>query len=189
MTCIGHPLLRIEPFVQHYDWGSYDLLPNFLGSTPTGEPMAEAWFGTHPSGPSPVEGGRSLSEVTAEDQPGWFGPNTHDLSYLLKVLAIARPLSLQMHPTLADARIGFDEENRRGVPITDGARVFRDPNHKPELICALTTVDALCGFRVVSESIDFLGLLGGWIADRLIEALKADVPLRTLVARSLSDHR
>ena len=192
MTQNGHHLLRLSPCLKPYDWGSYDALPAFLGIEPTGEAVAEAWFGTHPSGPSQVagdEGGSgdlSLAQVTAGDPAFWFGAGNRDMSFLLKVLAIGRPLSLQMHPTLLEAKRGFDEENRRGIPVSDPTRVFRDANHKPELICALTEIDALCGFRPTADSIELLALLGGRIGEGFVHALNAGVSIKTLVRRSLS---
>jgi mannose-6-phosphate isomerase len=196
-----HPILRIEPSVQRYVWGSYDALPAFLGIEATGEPMAEAWFGTHPGGPTRVlaersgersgdrlcgDAGCSLAEVTAGDPQFWFGPDAKELSFLLKVLAIGHPLSLQMHPTLEEARIGFADEERRGISRVDPTRVFRDANHKPELICALTEIDALCGFRPVEESVAFLNLLGGWIAEHFVAEIRGGTTIRSLVARALS---
>lgn len=202
---LEHGILRLEPFVQPYDWGSYDALPAFLAVDPTGEPMAEAWFGTHPGGPTRVLGERvpeqgeaseqgaasevgacSLADVTSRDPHLWFGPGANEMSFLLKVLAIGRPLSLQMHPTLEEARNGFADEELRGVSRTDPTRVFRDANHKPELICALSDIDALCGFRPVDESIAFLTLLGGWIAEHFIAELRAGATVRSLIGRALS---
>ncbi len=192
MTKTGHHLLRLSPCLKSYDWGSYDALPAFLGIEPTGEAVAEAWFGTHPLGPCPVAsvdgdaGDLSLAEVTARDPAFWFGAGNREMSFLLKVLAIGRPLSLQMHPNLVEARRGFDEENRRGIPVSDPTRVFRDANHKPELICALTEIDALCGFRPTADSIELLTLLSGRIGEGFVHALNAGMSIKTLVRRSLS---
>ena len=60
----------------------------------------------------------------------------------MKVLAAAQPLSLQTHPDAAQARAGYD------------AGVFADPNPKPELLCALTPFEALCGVRPIEPTLD-----------------------------------
>src|SRR5439155_18080323 len=85
-----------------------------------------------------------------------FGPR---LPYLLKVIAPAAPLSLQAHPNAAQALYGYAAENARGVPISAPERNYRDPSHKPELVCALTAFDTLCGFRAVQETLQLLDLL------------------------------
>ena len=195
VTRLERSIRLIEPYVQTYDWGSYEALATFLGRAPTGDPMAEAWFGAHPGGPSRVvcprpeseTGGEiSLAELLASDPEHWLGANSKELSFLLKVLAIGRPLSLQMHPTLDEARSGFEDEERRGVSRSDATRVFRDSNHKPELICALSEIDALCGFRPIVDSIEFLSLLGGWIAEHFVAHLQNGFPVRDLIGRTLS---
>ena len=124
---------RIVPQVQHYDWGSETAIPALLGVEPDGQPWAELWIGDHPRLPSVVAS-------TGE-------PLDADLPFLMKVLAAAEPLSIQTHPSLDRAIAGFEAENQAGVPIDAPHRTYRDANHKPELICALTPFDALVGFR------------------------------------------
>ena len=87
-----------------------------------------------------------------------FGPR---LPFLMKVIAAERPLSLQAHPNREQARAGFADEQRRGVPLDSPERSYVDPNHKPELVCALTPFDALCGFRAVPRTLDLLAGLSG----------------------------
>ncbi|MBS1153300.1 MAG: mannose-6-phosphate isomerase, partial [Myxococcaceae bacterium] len=82
------------------------------------------------------------------------------LPYLLKLLAAAQPLSLQAHPSLNQAREGFERENALGIPITAAQRNYKDPNHKPELLCALTPFKALCGFRNVGQTASLFEALG-----------------------------
>jgi len=135
---------EITGVVQHYAWGDPTFIPELLGRQPDGQPWAELWLGTHPNGPSRLADGRPLDEVT--------GP----LPYLLKVLAAAEPLSLQTHPSEEQARDGY----QRGV--------FGDPYAKPELLCALTRFDALCGVRPVDETSALLGEIG---LDRLGQAI------------------
>jgi mannose-6-phosphate isomerase len=81
------------------------------------------------------------------------------LPFLMKVLAAEQPLSLQAHPTTEQARVGFAAEEAAGVPHDDATRTFKDPFHKPELLMALTTFEALCGFRPVEESLHCLAKL------------------------------
>lgn len=146
---------RLSNSVRPYAWGSTTAIPRLLGAEPTGEPQAELWMGAHPGAPSRVDRGdgpRPLDEVIAEAPERELGPPTvrrfgPSLPFLLKVLAAAQPLSLQVHPDREQARAGFADEERRGVPIDAPHRTYKDANHKPEALVALDDFDALCGFR------------------------------------------
>lgn len=137
---------RIEGVVQHYAWGDPTFIPTMLGLPPDGRPWAELWLGTHPNGPARLLDGTPLSDVT--------GP----LPYLLKVLAAAEPLSMQVHPDAEQARDG----HARGV--------YGDDRPKPELLVALTRFEALCGFRPVDRTHELLVRLGpgGGALDRVV---------------------
>ncbi|TMR41943.1 mannose-6-phosphate isomerase, class I, partial [Actinomadura geliboluensis] len=143
--------MPLSTVIRPYDWGSRTALPELLGTAPTGRPQAELWAGAHPAAPSSVDG-TPLNVLIERDPAGMlgapslarFGPT---LPYLLKVLAVEKPLSLQVHPTMAQARAGFAAEEARGIPIGDPARTYKDPFHKPEMVCALTDFHGLCGFR------------------------------------------
>ncbi|MFI9050024.1 mannose-6-phosphate isomerase, class I [Streptomyces sp. NPDC053427] len=159
---------RLANTVRPYAWGSTTAIPELLGVEPTGAPEAELWMGAHPGAPSRVDRGAgpvSLAEVieaTPETELGEptlraFGPR---LPFLLKLLAAGSPLSLQVHPDLAQAKEGFADEERRGVPLDAPHRNYKDANHKPELICALTPFDGLCGFRHPARAADLLEGLG-----------------------------
>jgi mannose-6-phosphate isomerase len=156
--------MRLECPVQHYAWGSTTAIPELLGVAADGRPWAELWIGAHPAAPSILPDGTPLDEAIAGDPAGWlgtavvqrFGPR---LPYLLKVLAAGEPLSLQAHPSEAEARAGFDRENAAGLALDAPTRVYKDPHHKPELLCALTPFDALCGFRPISDTSDLLAAL------------------------------
>jgi mannose-6-phosphate isomerase len=142
----------IDGVTRDYAWGSATSIPQLLGRSPTGAPVAELWLGAHPSAPSLVGCHHiPLDEVVAADPDGALGSAIADrfgsLPFLLKVLAAAEPLSLQAHPTTSQAQEGYDREDAAGIPVDAPNRSFRDRSHKPELICALTTFDALCGFR------------------------------------------
>lgn len=150
----------MENSIQGYAWGSETAIPNLLGEKPTaGKPMAELWMGAHAKAPSEVltpNGKRSLIEVIAEDPAGVLGERVvkkfgKQLPFLFKVLAVARPLSIQAHPNKKMAAAGFAAENRLGIPLDAPNRNYRDDNHKPECICALTEFWGLCGFRNADE--------------------------------------
>src|SRR5690348_271143 len=120
------------------------------------------WLGAHPGDPSRIvhpDGRRSsLLDVLTGDPEGLLGAERSarwegKLPFLLKVLAADEPLSLQAHPSLDQAREGFARENAAGIPIDASDRNYRDANHKPELICALTEFHALVGFRDPVETL------------------------------------
>jgi mannose-6-phosphate isomerase len=148
-------MFEVHGVVQHYDWGVTESIPQLLGATPDGRPWAELWLGTHPRGPATLDDGRALSTLTG------------DLGYLLKVLAAARPLSLQTHPDAEGARRGYD----RGV--------FGDPYPKPELLMAITPVTALCGVRPVERTMALLDDIG---VNDLAALLRANGPGTALEA-------
>jgi mannose-6-phosphate isomerase len=173
----------LECPIQAYDWGSRTAIAAMQHRQPTGEPEAELWIGAHPRAPAQlVRHGQSrqLDEVIAADPAAELGAGAATrwdgrLPFLLKVLAVAKPLSLQAHPSLAQARAGFAAEEAAGVPIDARDRLFRDDNHKPELICAVSPFTALCGFRPVSTSIDLLEALGGDdLGAEIVDILRAD---------------
>ncbi|MET9517723.1 mannose-6-phosphate isomerase, class I [Streptomyces sp. NPDC002994] len=160
---------RLSNTVRPYAWGSTTAIPALLGTAPTGEPQAEMWMGAHPGAPSRIDRGgtggeQPLSAVIdaapeaelGEAAVAKFGPR---LPFLLKILAAGAPLSLQVHPNLEQAKEGYAAEERAGVPIDAPHRNYKDANHKPELICALTPFEGLCGFRAPAESADVLAAL------------------------------
>ncbi len=161
-------MYRMRNPVRPYAWGSRTALPSLLGQSPSGEPQAELWMGAHAADPSWVEtpvGERPLNEVIAEEPASVLGEPVAQhfqdhLPYLLKVLAAEEPLSLQAHPTADRATVGFREEERRGVPLDAPQRIYKDTNHKPEMIVALSWFHALCGFRRLDRTADLFDLLG-----------------------------
>jgi mannose-6-phosphate isomerase len=156
-----------------YAWGSTTAIPDLLGREPSGGPEAEVWLGAHPDSPSiatmPDGSTVPLDELIATDPVAALGAEAAaafdgKLPFLAKILAAAEPLSLQVHPTLEQAREAFAAEEASGVPRDAGHRNYKDNNHKPEMIVALTDFQALCGFRPAAESrrlfeqlIDLLG--------------------------------
>jgi mannose-6-phosphate isomerase len=151
--------------VRHYPWGSHTVIPELLGQpSPADQPHAELWMGAHPGQPSVLSDGRALDKAIAADADALLGPAVRErfgerLPFLMKVLAADMPLSLQAHPTTAQAEAGFAAEEAAGIPLDDPTRTFKDPYHKPEILCALTPVEALCGFRPVEESLHCLAKL------------------------------
>ncbi len=152
-------MYTVRPALQPYAWGTRDDIPALLGIDPTGGPVAEAWWGTHVDGPAicVVDGVEApLSEVVAADAAAALGPDTAAafggaLPYLLKVLAVGGPLSLQVHPSAAMAADGFAREEAAGVPLGHPDRIYRDRSHKPEMVVALTPMVVLAGFRRAAD--------------------------------------
>lgn len=148
-------MFRLINPTQHYAWGSATAIPDVLGTGASGGPVAELWMGAHPTAPSRAalpEGEVSLDRLIAQQAEVMLGEDVvarfgRSLPYLLKLIAVARPLSLQVHPALERAREGFSAENAAGIPLDDPRRSYKDANHKPELVYALTRFEALSGFR------------------------------------------
>ena len=135
--------------IQHYDWGTTSFIPELIGDTPTTKPCAELWFGTHPLAPSEVFTAQTWSPLA---------DLTGELDVLVKVLSAQTPLSLQVHPSAQQARIGFlRETNSHTDPLQ---RCYQDQNEKSELLIALTRFEALCGFAPVKDSVASLRSLG-----------------------------
>jgi mannose-6-phosphate isomerase len=144
---------RLSPALKNYDWGDIIALPDFIGQPRDAKPWAELWFGTHPDGQATVQTGNGtspLSEIVGE------------LSFLVKLIAVAKPLSIQTHPTVAQAQVGFARENNLGIDRAAFNRVYRDTNSKPELLCALSDFEMLCGFAPVEQSLA-LAEQNGWL--------------------------
>ncbi len=168
---------RLHGTIQAYAWGSTTALPTFLGRQPTGEPQAELWLGAHGSAPSQL-GDRGLDAVIAADPEAVVGSASvaeygARLPYLLKVLAAGQPLSLQVHPSRIQAEDGFAREEAAGIPSNAPNRTYKDDWPKPEALCALGDVEALCGFREPAASYALFERLGAAGALTLVEPLRA----------------
>jgi len=161
--------------VQNYAWGSPTAIPELLGElNPSHEPRAELWMGAHSKSPSFVNcDGQwlSLTELIAKYPQEILGKDValafdNKLPYLFKVLAAAKPLSVQAHPSLNQAKEGFERETDQEIAIDAPNRNYKDDNHKPECICALSPFWAMYGFRnipdilVLLEQICPVGLAG-----------------------------
>ncbi|MDN4483555.1 mannose-6-phosphate isomerase, class I [Demequina lignilytica] len=203
-------MYRLEPALQNYAWGMPEVIESMLGRPVTGDPVAEAWWGAHPSAPAVATAMHAmnadaagllpgdalpLDDLIARDPAAMLGPEVAArwarLPYLLKVLAIAKPLSLQVHPTLAQADEGFRHEEALAVPLDASARTFKDRSHKPEMVVALTPMTLLAGFRPARAVAADLMQLGVECARRWAEALhnstEPTVAMREYISTVLTD--
>ena len=164
--------------IQTYAWGSHAAIAELTGRPfPTEEPEAELWMGAHPKAPSMVktkQTDESLLDLIQKHPLDILGKETaavyeNRLPYLFKVLAIAKPLSIQVHPNRDQAKQGFARENHIKIPVDAAERNYRDNNHKPECICALTHFWALNGFR---DKVTMANLLREACADSLDVAIR-----------------
>ncbi len=153
-------VLKLQGVVQHYDWGGFQYIPDLLGiENATRRPFAELWIGAHAKAPSMVElatGLEPLNDLIAEEPDAILGPAAKAhfggrLPYLFKILDVHKMLSIQAHPTLAQARAGFARENAAGIRLDAGDRNYKDDNHKPEIGVALTEFWMLHGFRPLEQ--------------------------------------
>lgn len=156
--------------VQNYAWGSKTALTDLYGiADPNNLPMAELWMGAHPKSSSKIEDAsgqaRSLRDVIDGDKAALLGDKVAqrfgELPFLFKVLCADQPLSIQVHPNKQASEIGFAKENAAGIPLDAAERNYKDPNHKPELVFALTPFLAMNAFREFSEIISLLQPVSG----------------------------
>ena len=161
---------KLSNTIRDYAWGSTTSLAQLLGHDAQGGPEAELWIGAHPGAPSTLQpGGERLDEAIAADPRGLLGDTVAAeygrLPYLLKVLAAAEPLSLQVHPDAEQARAGFAAEEADGPERTAPNRNYRDDQHKPEMVVALTPFEALSGFRPTDASAVAFEWLAGQVQE------------------------
>jgi mannose-6-phosphate isomerase len=149
------PVFKLKNQVKHYEWGSREWIPELCGEKNPGNqrPCAELWMGVHPEGPSEIieYAGISLADLIKQNPERYLGEKIAALPFLFKVLAVEKPLSIQAHPSLEQAKAGFERENKAGIPLDAPERNYKDANHKPEIICALTPFKAMAGFREIRE--------------------------------------
>lgn len=158
----------IEGALREYAWGSRTALASLRGSKcPADHPEAELWFGAHPGDPSPLVHSReNLLEHINQDVTSHLGKPCVDrfegrLPFLMKLLSADDPLSLQAHPSKLQAEEGFARENAEGIPLDASNRNYKDNNHKPEIVIALTDFQALAGFRPPLETAELFRAVGG----------------------------
>lgn len=166
-------LVAISNVPRDYAWGSTTLLAELEDRVPATVPEAEVWFGDHPADPADLEGGGDLSDVTGGTLP-----------YLLKLLAAANPLSIQVHPTREQAATGFARE--AGLAPDDPSRNYRDDNHKPELLVALRDgFRALGGLRPLADTRRLLMAFGDNPAASQLRAWLEVDPVGEVIRRLL----
>ncbi|MEN9579313.1 MAG: mannose-6-phosphate isomerase [Pseudomonadota bacterium] len=193
-------MYRLQNPVMNYAWGSKSAIAALQGRQSSALPEAELWMGAHPQAPSALRIGGELAplgEALAQAAAPLLGEACAtafdgQLPFLFKVLAAAEPLSIQAHPNLEQARAGFAREETSAVPRGDATRTYRDANHKPELLCALTEFHALCGFRDAAELsavFDQLELRQSPALKALLGEVQSDrqAGTRSLVSQILSD--
>jgi len=196
-------IVYLKNSIQEYAWGSHSAIAALLGQhAPASRPQAELWMGAHPKAPSYViQAGqeRSLAELIKAYPLNILGSETirrfdGQLPFLFKVLAAAEPLSIQAHPDRARAQKGFAREEALGIPTDAPDRNYRDKQHKPECICALTDFWGLCGFRKIDEMVPLLERLCPTTLKDDRDVLRKNTPqlglqsfIRTLLKRSTQE--
>ncbi len=168
-------IFRLHNPLKTYSWGSETAIPELIGiPVVPGRPVAEWWIGAHPLGPSEVErnGVRiNLDRWIAENPEIYLGHRVcsrfhGNFPFLLKVLAATHPLSIQVHPDRDEAEVGFLRENDAGIPLDDPRRTFKDPNPKPECVCALTPFWVMYGFQPIEAILSHFEPFAAFLADQ-----------------------
>jgi mannose-6-phosphate isomerase len=160
MEMLKEKVFRLQGKLQHYDWGGKEFLPTLLQiPNSRGLPCAEYWMGAHDQASSMIVSPSGepfrLDEYIRSFPEQTLGPEVSQafggLPYLLKVLDVRQMLSIQVHPTKENAEIEFLRENEAGIPRASAGRIYRDDNHKPELMLALGDFWLLHGFKPERE--------------------------------------
>jgi len=139
---------------RHYDWGGNTFLPNLMGVENVNHlPYAEYWMGAHALAASTIqttEGEKDLSKLINEQPVQWLGKEVahkyNALPYLYKILDVHDMLSIQVHPSKQNAVLGFKAEQAKDIAIDAANRNYKDENHKPEIMVALSDFWLLHGF-------------------------------------------
>lgn len=157
-------IYKLKGAIQHYAWGGFEYITQLLGiDNAAKQPVAEYWIGAHSSAPSMLldEDVQIALDKLFSAQPELLGEQVSDkfrhLPYLLKILDVREMLSIQVHPTKEEAEKGFDEEEEKGVDIKAANRNYKDRNHKPEVMIALSDFWLLHGFKPAEEIKKTLG--------------------------------
>lgn len=148
-------IFKLKGKILHYAWGGAQYLPELLGiSNPDGKPFAEYWMGAHPLAPAELvtpNGRLSLVEGILSNPTAFLSERVYqqfgELPYLFKVQDVKEVLSIQVHPSKTEAEIGFEREDAAGIPRDAPHRNYKDRNHKPEVMVALSEFWLLHGFR------------------------------------------
>ncbi|MBN1798368.1 MAG: mannose-6-phosphate isomerase, class I [Spirochaetales bacterium] len=185
-------IFKLQNMVQHYAWGSASLIPGLLGIENKQErPFAELWMGSHIKAPSYVhldgEEMMSVRELINLDAAAVLGKAViaafgSELPFLFKILAAAAPLSIQVHPSKEQAIAGFTNEEMQAIPLAARNRNYKDTNHKPELLVALSEFSLMQGFKEFTEIKKEFDLLGcGEGISAILAAAEKQKPEKRLV--------
>ena len=180
----------LSPNIQHYHWGDYSFIPELQGRPKGDQPEAELWMGAHPTSPSrTAESDRGLDDIISTDPQNTLGPQASDfqneLPFIMKILAIREPLSIQVHPNTQQAEEGFTSAQSSLI----GAQSYSSPRGKEEIVCALTETDLKFGFREVNEIHAIIDAAGHSELSWLKESLSEETPnesLKETIQRILS---
>ena len=162
----------LAPNIQHYHWGDYSFIPELQERSKADQPEAELWMGAHPISPSKtVESNRGLDDIISTDPQNTLGPHASDfqneLPFIMKILAIREPLSIQVHPNAKQAEEGY-ASTQSGIATR---QLYSSPRGKEEVVCALTETDLKFGFREVKEIYAIIDAAGHsdlyWLKERL----------------------
>ncbi|HDZ9223214.1 TPA: mannose-6-phosphate isomerase, class I [Vibrio cholerae] len=152
-------IFKLNNPIKNFQWGSTSAFSDlFKIANPHQLPQAELWMGAHPNGSSTITIDKkesTLVDAISSNPSLWLGDQSgryeDKLPFLVKILAANQPLSIQVHPSKEAAQVGFDKENEQGIALDAAERNFKDANHKPELVYAITPYLAMNGFRELSS--------------------------------------
>jgi mannose-6-phosphate isomerase len=157
-------MYQIKGRFQHYDWGGFTFMPALFNiNNSENKPFAEYWLGVHSGGPTTValnaESKTSLDALINSNKPLYLGKQLwkqfDKLPFLLKILDVRKMLSIQVHPNKMAAEAGFLRENEAKIPLNASFRNYKDDNHKPEIMVALSDFWLLHGFASnIQERLD-----------------------------------
>ena len=167
--------------IQHYHWGDYAFIPELQGRPKGDQPEAELWIGAHPTSPSKtLETNQGLDDIISTDPHNTLGPQASDfqneLPFIMKILAIREPLSIQVHPNAQQAEEGFTSAQSSLI----GAQSYSSPRGKEEIVCAITQTDLKFGFRKVNEIHAIIDAAGHSELSWLKESLSEETPNESL---------
>ena len=167
--------------IQHYHWGDYAFIPELQGRPKGDQPEAELWIGAHPTSPSKtLETNQGLDDIISTDPQNTLGPQASDfqneLPFIMKILAIREPLSIQVHPNTQQAEEGFTS-TQSGINET---QLYSSPRGKEEVVCALTQTDLKFGFRKVREIHSIIDAIGDPDLSVIRESLSQETPTEGL---------
>ena len=186
-------IYRLKNEIKNYSWGSEDLLFKYFGiENPQKRPQAEMWMGAHPGAPSQLIGlDKDLLTFIRESPEKTLGEYcakkfNGELPFLFKILSAKVPLSIQAHPDKTQAKNGFDRENESGIALNDPNRNYKDNNHKPEIICALSEFWAMNGFRPPKEINENFKILAPGVLPELTKNLLSDNDYKTFFLKLMT---